>query len=50
MRNMSYGFDIYLVKVKTIRQILAFLEKLNFKNNLKYLEVSKKSSDFVIFL
>ena len=34
MRNLPYGFDIYLVNVKTIRQIaqifVAFSEKLNF--------------------
>ena len=34
MRNCSYGFEIYLVNVKTIRTIahifVAFSEKLNF--------------------
>ena len=34
MRNLPHGFDIYLVNVKTIRQIaqifVAFSEKLNF--------------------
>ena len=34
MRNLPYGFDIYLVNVKTTRQIakifVAFSEKLNF--------------------
>ena len=34
MRNRSYGFEIYLVNVKTIRTIahifVAFSEKLNF--------------------
>ena len=34
-RNLPYGFDIYLVNVKTIRQIaqifVASSEKLNFK-------------------
>ena len=34
LRNLPYGFDIYLVNVKTIRQIVqifvAFSEKLNF--------------------
>ena len=40
MHNLPYGFDIYLVNVKTIRQIaqifVAFSEKLNFmyQNNL----------------
>ena len=37
MRNLPYGFDIYLVNVKTIRQIaqifVPFSEKLNFKIN-----------------
>ena len=35
VRNRSYGFEIYLVNVKTIRTIaqifVAFSEKLNFK-------------------
>ena len=35
LRNLPYGFDNYLVNVKTIRQIVqtfvAFSEKLNFK-------------------
>ena len=35
LRDLPYGFDIYLVNVKTIRQIVqifvAFSEKLNFK-------------------
>ena len=35
LRNLPYGFDIYLVNVKTIRQFaqifVAFSEKLNFK-------------------
>ena len=35
MRNRPYGFEIYLVNVKTIRTIaqsfVAFSEKLNFK-------------------
>ena len=35
MRNRPYGFDIYLVHVKTMRTIaqifVAFSEKLNFK-------------------
>ena len=39
MRNRPYGFEIYLVNVKTIRTIaknfVAFSEKLNFKNILK---------------
>ena len=34
MQNLPYGFDIYLVNVKTMRQIVqisvAFSEKLNF--------------------
>ena len=34
LRNLPYGFDIYLVNVKNIRQIalifVAFSEKLNF--------------------
>ena len=31
MRNRPYGFEIYLVNVKTIAQIcVAFSEKLNF--------------------
>ena len=34
LRNLPYGFDIYLVNLKTIRQIgqifVAFSEKLNF--------------------
>ena len=37
MRNHPYGFDIYLVNVKTIRTIaqifVAFSEKLNFIDN-----------------
>ena len=36
VRNRTYGFEIYLLNVKTIRTIahifVAFLEKLNFKN------------------
>ena len=36
MRNLPYGFDIYLVSVKTMRKIVqifvAFSEKLNFTN------------------
>ena len=40
MRNLTYGFDIYLVHVKTIRQIaqifVAFSEKLNFNIDLIY--------------
>ena len=43
VRNRPYGFEIYLVNVKTMRKIaqifVAFLEKLNFiilvKNNIK---------------
>ena len=35
LRNLPYGFDIYLVNVKTMRKIeqifVAFSEKLNFK-------------------
>ena len=35
LRHPPYGFDIYLVNVKTIRRMaqifVAFLEKLNFK-------------------
>ena len=34
VRNLPYGFDIYLINVKIIRQIsqifVAFSEKLNF--------------------
>ena len=37
MRNRPYGFEIYLVNVKTIRQIaqifVAFSEKLNFNKD-----------------
>ena len=36
MRNRPYGFEIYLVNVKTMRTIVqmfvAFSEKLNFNN------------------
>ena len=36
MHNLPYGFDIYLVNVKIIRQIfVVFSEKLNFKNKEK---------------
>ena len=38
VRNRPYGFEIYLVNVKTIRMIaqifVAFSEKLNFKNQI----------------
>ena len=38
VRNLPYGFDIYLVNLKTIRQIVhifvAFSEKLNFTSHL----------------
>ena len=38
MRNLPHGFDIYLVNVKTIRQIsqifVASSEKLNFKQQV----------------
>ena len=38
MRNRLYGFEIYLVKVETIRTIshifVTFLEKLNFNNKI----------------
>ena len=41
MRNRSYGFEIYLENVKTIRMIaqicVAFSEKLNFNKN--YIEI-----------
>ena len=30
VRNRPYGFEIYLVNVKTIRTIVAFSEMLNF--------------------
>ena len=37
MRNLPHGFDIYLVNVKSMRQIaqifVAFSEKLNFTIN-----------------
>ena len=38
MRNRPYGFEIYLVNVKTIKTIaqifVAFSEKLNFTDNM----------------
>ena len=56
MRNRSYGFEIYLVNVKTIRQItqnfVAFSEKLNFKTKLSLFEIKlslDKSHNFESF-
>ena len=46
MRNRPYGFEIYLVNVKTMKTLaqifLAFSEKLNFK------QASKSKSKLVI--
>ena len=55
MRNLPDGFDIYLVNVKTMRQIahifVAFSEKLNFiRQNLILmclLNVRLRKSDFI---
>ena len=42
VRNRPYGFEIYLVKVKTIRTIahifVAFSEKLNLKVNNQFVQ------------
>ena len=50
MHNLLYGFDIYLVNVKTIRQIkqifVAFSEKLNFIKKNELLIMTR----YVIFL
>ena len=50
MRNHPYGFEIYLVNVKTMRTIaqivVAFSEKLNFTLNLRRF-TCKNSSNFV---
>ena len=49
MRNRPYGFEIYLVNVKTIRTIsqifVAFSEKLNF--NGRHLPVSHDVQAYV---
>ena len=45
VRNLPYGFDIYLVNVKTIRQIkqifVVFSEKLNFTSVKKLKNFAK---------
>ena len=46
MRNLPYGFDIYLVNVNTIRQVaqifVAFSEKLNFNDHPNSIVVVSK--------
>ena len=43
VRNCLYGFEIYLVNIKTIRMIahifVAFLEKLNFEGRIEKFEI-----------
>ena len=47
MRNLPHGFDIYLVNIKTIKQIaqifVAFSEKLNFKRPHNFRTISNKN-------
>ena len=49
MRNRPYGFDIYLVNLKTMRMIaqifVAFSEKLNFKTIAKNFDGFSISGD-----
>ena len=53
MRNHPYGFEIYLVNVKTMRMIalvlVAFLENLNFRG-LGITVIEKKEKFFTIWM